>query len=139
MSKDGGSRDDRKVSQQLDPGESLLAAATFSTGSITKVAVSGVSAPIVKFVLTDRRVLLFSTSKLAFNLNVGKLLRSIPLSEIGSVESSKARMVGISGMRLGMKLTDGSVITFEASGLTVTSAKKLIPVLEATVASHKAT
>jgi hypothetical protein len=139
MSKDGGSRHDRKVSQQLDPGESLLAAATFSTGSITKVAVSGVSAPIVKFVLTDRRVLLFSTSKLAFNLNVGKLLRSIPLSEISSVESSKARMIGVSGMRLGMNLTDGSIINFEASGLTVTSAKKIISVLETTVTSHKVT
>jgi hypothetical protein len=139
VSKDGGSRQDRKVSQHLDPGESFLSAATFNTGSITRAAVRGVSAPIVKLVLTDRRVILFSTSNLAFNLNFGKLLRSIPLSEIGSVESSKARMVGVSGMRLGMNLTDGSVLEFEASGLTLASAKRLVPVLEATVISHNAT
>jgi len=48
-------------------------------------------------------------------------------------------MVGVSGMRLGMNLTDGSVLEFEASGLTLASAKRLVPVLEATVISHNAT
>ncbi|HLN18258.1 MAG TPA: hypothetical protein VK277_16075 [Acidimicrobiales bacterium] len=137
MSQDGGSRRDRQAAEQLEPGESIIAAATFNTGSIERAALSGVSARIVRLVVTDSRVMLFATSDLAFNLNLGKLLRSIPLAEIVTVESSTGRMIGFKGLKLGITLSDGSVLPFEASGLTFASAKKLAPLLEATVASHK--
>jgi hypothetical protein len=100
------------------------------------VALHGGGALIVRLAVTDRRLMMFATSHLALNLNLGDLLRSVPFSEVDSVESSTFRPLGIGAVRLRVGLMDKSELRFEASGLTARNSKKLVPILKEAVASY---
>jgi hypothetical protein len=126
--KNDGSKLRKKAADILEPGEDFVAATTLNTGSITRAAFGGTSAPIVKAGLTDRRILLFASNNLAFNLNVGKLVGTIQLADIASVEYSTGWIV-----KINLTLKDGSVLPFEASGVTAKSASEFASVLESTV------
>ena len=132
--KNDGSKLGKKVAEFLEPGETFVAAATLNTGSIKHAAFGGVSAPIVKAGVTDRRVLFFASNNLAFNLNVGKLVGTIPLADIASVESSSGRVAGMKAVKINITLKDGTQLPFEASGLTSKSAEELATVLKEAVA-----
>lgn len=136
MSSKAPSGRDQRISEHLEPDESLLASAVFNTGSIVKAAVRASNTPIVRLVVTDRRLILFATNNFALNLNVGDLLLSIPLSYVDRIESSTFRPIGISGVRMRLILRDGSERSFEASGIQASAAKKLVPILEDAVAAH---
>jgi hypothetical protein len=131
--KNDGSKLGKKAAEFLEPGETFVAAATLNTGSIKHAAFGGVSAPIVKVGVTDRRVLFFSSNNLAFNLNVGKLVGTIPLTDIASVESTSGRMAGMKSVKINIALRDGTLLPFEASGLTFKSAEELASVLKNTI------
>ncbi len=132
--KNDGSKLGKKAAEFLEPGETFVAAATLNTGSIKKAAFGGVSAPIVKAGVTDRRILIFASNKAAFNLNVGKLVRTIPLADIASVESSSGGIPGMRFVKINITLKDGTLLPFEASGLTYKSAEELASVLKTTMA-----
>ena len=132
--KNDGSKLGKKVAEILEPGEAFVGATTLNTGSIKRAAYSRVSAPIVKAGVTDRRILLFASNSLAFHLNVGKLVRTIPLADITAVESSSGgRIVGIKVVKITITLKDGSVLPFEASGVTYKSAEEFASVLKSTL------
>lgn len=131
--KNDGSKLGKKAAEVLEPGESFVAGATLNTGSIKQAAYGGRAAPTVKAGLTDRRILLFASNSLALNLNVGKLLGTIPLADIASVESSSGRIAGVKALRLIVTLKDGSVLPFEASGFTYPSAEEFAEVLKGVV------
>jgi hypothetical protein len=136
MSGRAPSRRDNRIQEQLDSGESLHASATFNTGSVLNAALAHRSAPIVRLVVTDRRLILFATNNLALNFNLGDLLLSIPLSDIDRIESATFRPMGISALRMRVILRDKQELSFEASGFTASAAKKLVPILEDVVASR---
>jgi hypothetical protein len=131
--KNDGSKLGKKAAELLEPGEAFVAATTLNTGSIKRAAFGGASAPIVKAGLTDRRILLFASNNLAFNLNVGKLVRSIPLTDIQSVESSSGHIAGMKALKIEVTLKDGTVLPFEASGFTYKSAEEFAAVLQGAV------
>ena len=131
--KNDGSKLGKQFADLLEPGEAFVAAATVNTGSITRAAFGGKSSPIVKLGVTDRRILTFSTSNLAFNLKAGKFLGAIPLSEIASVEFSTGRLAAIKSVQIQIHLKDGTELAFEASGATFKSAEELAAVLKEAV------
>ena len=133
----GEPRRDRRIREHLDADEPLYASATFNTGSVAKAALRGGVAPIVRLAVTDRRFIMFATSDLALNLKLGDLLRSVPFSDIECVQASKVRPLGVSGLRLHVSLSDKSELAFEASGFTVASARRLVPIFEEAVASYR--
>jgi hypothetical protein len=137
VNREASSRRDRRIREHLDLGEPLYASAVFNAGSITRAALLRGSAPIVRLAVTDRRLVVFATSDLAFNLNLGDLLLSITYSEIQRVEYSTFRPVGISGLRLTLALADTRTFVLEASGFFAPGAKRLAPILEKAVVSSR--
>ena len=131
--KNDGSKLATQFADLLEPGEGFVAAATLNTGSIRRAAYGGRSSPIIKLGVTNRRILMFSTSNLGFNLKAGRFLGATPLSDIESVQSSTGRIAAIKALRIGITLKDGTELAFEASGVTFKSAEELASVLEEVV------
>lgn len=118
----------------LEPDEAFVAAATFTTGSIKREAWGGGSSPIIQLGLTNRRILMFSTSNLGFSIKARKFLQAIPLTEIASVKFFTGRMAAACKLiKLGITLNDGTELALEASGVTFKAAEELASALEQVV------
>jgi hypothetical protein len=131
--KNDGSKLGKQFADLLEPDEAFVAATTMNTGSIKRAAYGGRSSPIIKLGLTNRRILMFSTSNLGLNLKAGKFLQAIPLTDIASVESSTGRVAALKAIKIEMTLNDGSNLAFEASGATFKSAEEFASVLKEVV------
>jgi hypothetical protein len=121
--KNRGSRLAMQFAGLLEPDESFIAGTTFSTGSILAGAVSGGGSSQVKSGLTDRRVLMLSAG-----LRGGKLLRSIPLSEIVAAKNTSRQHFG--SPTLVFTLGDGTVFRLESGRYTVKTGEELASLLE---------
>jgi hypothetical protein len=119
----------RRFADLLEPGESFIAGTTFSTGSILAGVLSGGGKAQVRLGLTDRRVLMLSAG-----LRGGKLLRSIPVSEIVAAKNTSRQ--GFASPTLVFALGDGTVFRLESGPYTVKSGEKVASLLETRVGNN---
>jgi hypothetical protein len=103
-----------EIVQHLERGESIVAAAKMAIGHFALAG--GSNRPtLVELCLTEGRLLIFEVEP-SFNRCTGKLMNSIPISEISACDSQVGRYFwGPRYCRLSITLCDGGAHKFQAS------------------------
>ena len=119
-----------RLAEVLEPDEVWIEDAIMTTGSIRRAAYSGGGGTIrSRVVLTDRRLLFFTSSDLAFNMSVGKMIGEVPLSQLTSIEIADGRVAGVKMATISLTSVNGESTVFEASGAHLRDARRLAETL----------